>query len=449
MQKIFTTYKAAVNSFPLGEKLIGLMKPGRYNGYDLAVSPNNDLNVVISHSGSIPKTDADGTYSPEFGAVIMPTGIVIHEYDPVNVLLVNNIGGSNDRIDYLICEHEYEEEEVLPPAYYSIVQGPPTGEEPILPNPSRQVIIGKFTVPVGAYLFEHVEYQTLLPELLGDSKTLYQIIQELVDIPVATFSEPGIIQLATIPEMTAGLVSNKAIVPSALANFTATLYRRGLSQIASSAEVVAGLDGDKYVTPATLKIITEAIQQTISDINLTVPDATALIKGVIQIATTLEVQEGNVTTKAVTPATLSSRLATPTTTGLIRLATVQDFNNQNDNTAITPKLLADMGVGEMVFTHGIVTVTQVSGLTSSQDASTNHNNNYFDITPPAGFSVANNLVTCIPSIARIRFRGTVDKNDTLWCKWIARVAANKVRVYAGNSEQRDSPQINYVCIWRK
>ena len=34
-QKIFTKYRDKVESFPLGEENIGILKPGRYTGFDL------------------------------------------------------------------------------------------------------------------------------------------------------------------------------------------------------------------------------------------------------------------------------------------------------------------------------------------------------------------------------------------------------------------------------
>ena len=35
-QTRFTTWKAAVDSFPLGQQNIGFLRPGRYNGFGLA-----------------------------------------------------------------------------------------------------------------------------------------------------------------------------------------------------------------------------------------------------------------------------------------------------------------------------------------------------------------------------------------------------------------------------
>jgi hypothetical protein len=143
MQKVFTSWRAATESFPLGEQQVGLLKPGRYSGYDLLTSNGGGLGVYINHSTRVLKTKTDNTFAPTFGAIMMPTGIIIHDDSELSFVLASNFGNSNERIDYLICENIYQEVEGGTPGIYSIIQGPNNGNEPNLTNPEKQVLIGK------------------------------------------------------------------------------------------------------------------------------------------------------------------------------------------------------------------------------------------------------------------------------------------------------------------
>jgi hypothetical protein len=73
--------------------------------------------------------------------------------------------------------------------------------------------------------------------------------------------------------------------------------------------------------------------------------------------------------------------------------------------------------------------------------------NYFDVFPPAGYSLSN-LVGFLPSIARIDFRGTVNGDDLLRCFYAER-NGDRIRVWVGNSEQRNTPRANWLAIWRR
>jgi hypothetical protein len=72
--------------------------------------------------------------------------------------------------------------------------------------------------------------------------------------------------------------------------------------------------------------------------------------------------------------------------------------------------------------------------------------NYFDITPPVGYTMAN-LAGFIPSIAIMFWGGNVDGNDTTWCRY--QIQTDKIRVTCNNSESRDSGYVNYMAIWLK
>ncbi len=68
------------------------------------------------------------------------------------------------------------------------------------------------------------------------------------------------------------------------------------------------------------------------------------------------------------------------------------------------------------------------------------------VYPPEGFTM-DDLLAFIPSIRNIYFSGDVDSNDSLYCYWSKETTCVKVVCY--NSEQRATPQVNWLAIWRK
>lgn len=74
----------------------------------------------------------------------------------------------------------------------------------------------------------------------------------------------------------------------------------------------------------------------------TVPDATTTVKGKLELASSLEVQLGLSTNKAVTPSTLSARTANEARTGLVERASQAEVDGGTDATRfISPKTLHD------------------------------------------------------------------------------------------------------------
>ena len=249
-QKLFTTFRAAVESFPLGEQNIGLIKPGRYNGYDI-FNKTGGLTFRLSHSGSISKTKKDGTPDNQFGAIIMPTGIVIHESDTIDLLVTTNSGNANMREDLVICEHDYQEVQNGTPANYSVVKGPMDGSKPTLPNPEKQVIVGRITITPGGYTEDDISYKKETANLPGDLtyNELLQLLNESLNISDATETVKGIARLATNAEAQAGTDDKTIVTPKSLSTVTSTETRKGLTRKSTDAEVLAGTNNDAYVTP--------------------------------------------------------------------------------------------------------------------------------------------------------------------------------------------------------
>jgi hypothetical protein len=68
------------------------------------------------------------------------------------------------------------------------------------------------------------------------------------------------------------------------------------------------------------------------------------------------------------------------------------------------------------------------------------------VYPPDGYSMAD-LLAFIPSIRTIYFSGEVDYNDSLYCYWGKDDV--KITITCYNSEQRYTPTVNWLAIWRK
>lgn len=195
-QKLFTTYRAAVDSFPLGEQKVGLLRPGRFNGYDQITSVGGSLTVKIKHSGQrIRKTTSTGAAENEFGAVLMPTGIIIHEFKELifNIAKLSETSGGIDepRQDVLICEHNYSEIPGGTPATYFILQGVVGDPVEALPNPTRQVVIGTFRVY--GETFSSLTYTPMPAPLIGDMtpEILYSELEEQIREAIEAYNYSG------------------------------------------------------------------------------------------------------------------------------------------------------------------------------------------------------------------------------------------------------------------
>jgi len=68
------------------------------------------------------------------------------------------------------------------------------------------------------------------------------------------------------------------------------------------------------------------------------------------------------------------------------------------------------------------------------------------VYPPDGFTMSD-LLAFIPSIRTIYFNGDVNYDDSLYCYW--EKDSVKVTITCYNSEQRYTPTVNWLAIWRK
>jgi hypothetical protein len=82
---------------------------------------------------------------------------------------------------------------------------------------------------------------------------------------------------------------------------------------------------------------------------------------------------------------------------------------------------------------------------SNQIAQWDNSTNYFDVFPPAGFNMTQ-LQGFMASMSKIFFAGNVNIDDQMRTEWA--VQGDRIRVWVQNSEQRDTPAVNYIAFWR-
>lgn len=163
---------------------------------------------------------------------------------------------------------------------------------------------------------------------------------EIEDLPSASTTTQGVIEIATNPETIAGTDSVRAIPPSGLQarlagqSITAGNGLSGGGTMAASRTL-------SLATPGTLDgSTTNAV--TASSHTHAISAASATLRGVVELATNAETITGTDTARAVTPAGLTSRTALESRTGLVQLATTAEAQAlANDAKALTPKKLAD------------------------------------------------------------------------------------------------------------
>lgn len=179
----------------------------------------------------------------------------------------------------------------------------------------------------------------------------------------------------------------------------ATESVKGVAEIATTSEAQNGADDTRIITPAKLQDVT----------------ATETRKGVIELATSAEVQTGTDTTRAVTPAGLASRTATSTRAGIVELATDAEVQTGTDDTrAVTPgglnactatetrrgviELATDAEALALVDTSRAITASNLNAMTSTEsqkgiiriatDVMVNNQTNISSAVVPSNFAAA-------------------------------------------------------------
>lgn len=164
------------------------------------------------------------------------------------------------------------------------------------------------------------------------------------------------IKAKTLSQVDAALLGQAQQIYVRLVGDEATTTKRGIIELATFTEVQDGTDLERAVTPAGLNSRT----------------ATDARTGIVELATAAEVQTGTDTSRAVTPAGLAALTATTTRAGLVELATTTEISTGTDlERAVTPNgLRLHPGVARawVLFNGaGTVAVNQSHNVTSITD----------------------------------------------------------------------------------
>lgn len=127
MQTQFTKYKAEISSFELRQAMMGVIKPGRYKGFNrlIDVSP---LTVRVDHfnlsaqENIAPLMNRANQQVPFWGAFVMNNGTIYRQTTPIEVSLTNNATGQ-PRYDLIVANAPYAEDEDGVTATYRIITG--------------------------------------------------------------------------------------------------------------------------------------------------------------------------------------------------------------------------------------------------------------------------------------------------------------------------------------
>lgn len=187
-QKQFLSYKDPVNSLPLAEKDLGIMRPGRYSGFDEYTFMGSTL--TVNHSSKIQKVDSSGNLI-NFGAFRTPRGIIFHDDSPVVILTPPPFGMSYFAL--LIAEHNYQEIAGGTAANYQILVGD-ENNYPSITDPTKQCIIGRLQVTATDVSGTYIDYTPEPAPLLGDG----EMVDYLNNIPYATTSVNGLVKKSNL-----------------------------------------------------------------------------------------------------------------------------------------------------------------------------------------------------------------------------------------------------------
>jgi hypothetical protein len=158
-QKRFFSWKDPIKTFELGEQFNGILQPGRYRGFDNITDAGGvGINIDVNHlTTGHTKTIENGSVISDLGIAMMPNGTVVHESAAIPALSVDsNAGIGNDRIDFIIAEHDYTPVLTGTPVTYSILKGPNTGLEPTIANPDNQIELGRIVIEANGTTFADI-----------------------------------------------------------------------------------------------------------------------------------------------------------------------------------------------------------------------------------------------------------------------------------------------------
>lgn len=146
-QKQYTTYQADILSFELRDALLGIIKPGRYIGYnsmtEYQAQSGSNVYCRIGHTTGIAKYNKANPPVLEAtrGVAVSTQGTLVAEDGNVDITVV--VSTNPDYTYHIVyMEHYYIEVLGANPATYGIILGTPGAGLPTLTSPTKRVIIG-------------------------------------------------------------------------------------------------------------------------------------------------------------------------------------------------------------------------------------------------------------------------------------------------------------------
>lgn len=146
--KVFHRHNAAALAFNESERLLGVLEPGRYRGYETFTY--STLLATFAHPGGIVKTASDNsTTSSPTAVAVTRQGVIIHDDSTVDLTFDTNSGNASARIDVVYMEHNWGTPTGDPT--YGIIKGSLGSEvEPSLSDPATQIKLGTMRLPANA-----------------------------------------------------------------------------------------------------------------------------------------------------------------------------------------------------------------------------------------------------------------------------------------------------------
>lgn len=149
-QKRFWNWKDDDSTEALSRWMRGIIPYGVIYGFDGDMTtPGMNLTLKHTLSGMEQVNDAL-TLEQNIGVLLTKQGVMVQE-DADIVLPIGTETTGEDRIDLIICEHDYQQVIGGTVAIYSVIQGTPAPSPvaPALTAPNKQVIVGTLYVPAG------------------------------------------------------------------------------------------------------------------------------------------------------------------------------------------------------------------------------------------------------------------------------------------------------------
>ena len=146
-QKRYWDFKEKDSTFQLNGRLIGIIDPGVYRGYDAAPF-QADMVLRLNHTSGVVQQNLNGT-QVTYGVAVTTYGIVVKEDTELQLVVQPPV--TSARKDIIILEHMFTEVQGGTQAVYSIIQGV-EGVNPVKPvrtNVNTQVEIGELHIPAG------------------------------------------------------------------------------------------------------------------------------------------------------------------------------------------------------------------------------------------------------------------------------------------------------------